>query len=305
VAKTKYFVTGKQHRSAKAMMGEILSRYEGPNGCSLDPAKVQKMLQLILDNKMPVQTKALSQKVPQLREGMFASMKLQVENVRRWNKAYNWGFTDDELCAADTSMIQFSEETMGKSWGKCLLTKTLVPYLDTPFRTFQALTKVMEDEHWTHSEGFDFYKLSEERFRISGVQHQPGLRWEMIDLPGGENWEGGGDNQYQPFSLPPVDQRPNAGILAEAAHSPFWARQLSSFFGVPGVVLTGYEIQVALNEKSWGNPFLTSPDNKGWWRKERFTPHRQGWYMGLTTEAENGNSPLASPILLAQRRAEP
>lgn len=106
----------------------------------------------------------------------------------------------------------------------------------------------MKQEHWL----FDctWFSLLWKQLVVCGAPHEPGLRWEVIDMGGGLDWSQKKEVSWEGLAmhLPPKELMPHAGVLAEIAHSPYWARSLYSFNGIPGIFVPGY-MSVRKNEK--------------------------------------------------------
>lgn len=164
---------------------------------------------------------------------IFLSPGKQIARVRRLNLKRKWGFTDKDFRQAETSIPKWPEDK--------LVAVTLVPYLDDEKmckrikRTFRELWEVAasaQHASWIRGGNTDSDPLR----LLKGATHQPGLRWEVIDL---------GCNRSQP----PVEIRsskssPHAGILAAAMLHPEWVKHMDGD-NVPYVWLPGYEANVA------------------------------------------------------------
>lgn len=165
-------------------------------------------------------------------QGMFVSPETQLANMRSWNLERGWGFIDAYFIEAEAALKDMS-------WPSDRLTAlVLVPYLDTVQRTFDELWAVaagIQPNNWRWEE----LKSGKKNLRLlEGIEHKPGLRWEIIDL--GANWDGQTGRR-------PVDVRDansaHAGVLASAAHFPKWVQSMDGV-KVPYVWLPGYQVTV-------------------------------------------------------------
>lgn len=163
---------------------------------------------------------------------MFVSPETQLANMRSWNLERGWGFIDAYFIEAEAALANVT-------WPSNRLTAlVLVPYLDTVQRTFDELWAVasgIQPNNWRWEE----LKSGKKNLRLlDGIEHKPGLRWEIIDL--GANWD-------RQTGLRPVDVRDttsaHAGILAAAAHFPKWVQAMDGD-KVPYVWLPGYQVTV-------------------------------------------------------------
>jgi hypothetical protein len=79
-----------------------------------------------------------------------------------------------------------------------------------------------------------------ERMRLlEGVEHQPGLQVELIDLGANRDKKNG----IAPESMCDPQTSPHAGILAAAAEDPEWIHQMDGV-NVPYVWIPGYKLGV-------------------------------------------------------------
>lgn len=236
-AKQRYAVSGEEYRSIQARFNEIMRQIENGTGSSLDPQQVLHDLQLTIEHRSATPSTKKGKQMPVLVHGLFSSIAQKIENVMRWNEHCHWGFTEQD----------FKKLPPPPAWpSNRLVTVTLVPYLADPRQTFLCLVKLMRQEFWEFMT--DFYEETLTEVAVTGTEHQPGLKWEVIDMGGGFIWEAFKEGQsertwFHPVTeIPGPDKRPNAGILAEALHSPYWARQMDSWHGTPGVYVPGYAV---------------------------------------------------------------
>jgi hypothetical protein len=213
-------------------MTEIMRRLSG-KGTTLNPQFVLDRLQEMVEagEETPQPSKSKPILMPKLVKGLFSPLNVKLENVRRWNEIRNWGFTESDF-ANLPAPPPYPDNKFG--------TVVLVPYLETPLKTYQELMWAMKYEHWLCDErGFC---LLWDMLVVCGIPHEPGLKWEVIDMAGGVEWKEKNEVGFKghPIKLPPPELMPHAGVLAEMAHSPYWARSLYSFVGVPGVWVPGY-----------------------------------------------------------------
>lgn len=185
---------------------------------------------------------------------LFAPVEAQLALVRKCNAEREWGFTEEDFRHAEHNIPSWPEDR--------LVAVVLVPYLTDKRnregetlmsgiqRTFLELPEVTTTEQkmdwrWRAGEadsGPDHLRLHE------GIQHRPGLRWEVIDL--GANW-----NKEDGLS-PEKARSPrsaHAGILAAAALHPNWVKAMDGK-NVPFVWISGYECSAPEMDKGrlWG-----------------------------------------------------
>lgn len=135
--------------------------------------------------------------------------------VKQWNSERSWGL-DEQLRQLPKAPIVIDR--------KRLTTVVLVPYLDTPQRTFTELWAIAESRY----SGMNHVELGG---RYNGrIKTKPGvvhpsmeLRWEVIDF--------GSDYDNRSPTRPPADytglaQSPSAGVLAAIALFPLWVEAM-------------------------------------------------------------------------------
>lgn len=173
---------------------------------------------------------------PDLIHSMFVSPQTQLANVRSWNLERGWDFIEAHF-------VQAAAELEALTWPSDRLTVlVLVPYLDTVQRTFEelwAVASAAQPNNWR----WDELKSDAEHLRLlEGIEHVPGLRWEVIDL--GANWD-------PREGIRPVDVRAansaHAGVLAAAGHFPKWVQAMDGT-KVPYVWLPGYQVTIPGSE---------------------------------------------------------
>lgn len=143
----------------------------------------------------------------ELVNGLAYAPEVQVKNVRQWNIAYDWGFTEDDFRKLPDSPTNPKAVTV------------LVPYLDSPLATVQGLLCALEtlvplEIHYGVKRS-----LKPERFNLIAESLPRGLRWETIrlDAPMPEPklyWEC-------------VKHLPHAGVLVAMLQCPGWLLQLA------------------------------------------------------------------------------
>ncbi len=180
--------------------------------------------------------------------GLFTKPEDQIKRVRELRLERGWGIPDAWLMEAEKSVPKWPDDR--------LVAVTLVPYLgdekDGPKgveRTFQELWAAAakaQEKSWRW-DGYD--KAGPERLRLlQGVEHKPGLRWEVIDL--------GSNRGKKPVDVRHPERSPNAGILASAALHPEWVRAMDGE-SVPYVWAPGYEVNVSGEDPWQGVPSLS------------------------------------------------
>ncbi len=179
--------------------------------------------------------------------GLFTKPEQQIVRMREWNKQFGWGISDATFSEAERSIPNWPEEK--------LVAVVLVPYLadkkcedetimsgvERTFHELWARAKSEQDANWRW-DGYD--KADSDRLRLlKGVEHEVGLRWEVIDL--------GCQRKKKPCDVRSAKSSPNAGILAAAALHPQWVKSMDGD-KVPYVWLPGYEINVP-DEEPWAD----------------------------------------------------
>ncbi len=171
----------------------------------------------------------MSQDTARLVHGLFTPVEQQIALVRARNVERGWGFMEPD----------FEELAAPPTWPKDRLTAVvLVPYLGDQGevkgvqRTFDELwiwAASRQEDSWR----WDGLKSDPEHLRLlSGIEHKPGLRWEVIDL-----W---GHLDSSPVEVRKSDESPHAGVIAAAALHPNWiAGNFVLYVWIPG-----YEVNV-------------------------------------------------------------
>lgn len=154
--------------------------------------------------------------------GLYVAPEIQIENVRRGNAHWGWGFTDADFAALPPP----------PSWPNRVLTCiVLVPYLETPEQTFRALWEVVS--HSYRSVSTDLPAQCTITLWDNGAHPGRCLRWEVLDL---DMYAGASPDCFN------MIQRPHAGILAAAAHHKRWVYGMNGG-EIPYVWLPGYRLR--------------------------------------------------------------
>ena len=216
----------------------------------LDPKDVLPAFQNIVGNRFGH---------PDLIGGMFTPPADQVKNLRFWNLQQEWGFTEDEILEVEDQLSNFA-------WPNDLLVVlVLVPYLETVERTIDELWALAAVGQ-TASRRAAALKSDSAHLRLNeSLQHERGLRWEVIDL--GSNWDrhAGISPQDVARSGGRHGMLAHVGLLALAAHSPVWVRSMDGEL-VPYVWLAGYDIRLDSSDKDW-----SSYTPRLWWHSATFS----------------------------------
>ena len=184
--------------------------------------------------------------------GLFTRQQEQIDRVREWNKERAWGIPAEAFAEAEKFVPAWPEDE--------LTAVILVPYLDNKknkkseitmtgvertFRELWTCAASEQDKSWCW-DGYD--NAGPERLRLlKGVEHKPGLFWEVINL--------GIDCNRKPEDVRSAERSPHAGILAAAALHPKWVKSMDGY-KVPYVWIPGYEVS-APGEGLWtGAPNL-------------------------------------------------
>ncbi len=177
----------------------------------------------------------------QLIQGYFNKPADQLARVNELRHERGWGILDVWLIEAEKSV---------PTWPKGQLQIVqLVPYLDDVkkgpkgyLRTFHELWQVAAKQQHANWRWDGYDKANPEKLRLlKGIEHKPGLRWEVIDL--------GCNRNEKPMDVRNPDLSPHAGILAAAALHPEWIKAMDGV-NVPYVFVPGYEVSVS-DEDSW------------------------------------------------------
>jgi hypothetical protein len=186
-------------------------------------------------------------KQPQLADGMvgwlreqlapplpelFASLEVQLANVRNWNQMRGWGFTDADFDAIDLTPSSHSG----------LVVDVIAVYLPNQGktsgvqRTFEELWDIassIQPNKWR----YDSLKSDPKHLRLlDGIEHVPGIRRVTLDL--GANWDT--TSGIRPMDVRGKDSA-HAEILAAAAHFPNWVQAMDGE-RVPYVWMPGYQV---------------------------------------------------------------
>ena len=177
--------------------------------------------------------------------GLFVKPEAQIARVRELNLERGWGLIDACFLEAERSIPKWPEDK--------LVVVTLVPYLDDEKkgrkgveRTFHELWEVAASAQHAKWRWDGYDKAGPELLRLlKGIEHKPGLRWEVIDL--------GCQRNEKPMDVRNPEKSPHAGILATAMLHPEWIKAMDGE-NVPYVWAPGYEVNV-----SHGNPWRGVP----------------------------------------------
>ncbi|HWQ99685.1 MAG TPA: hypothetical protein VN397_02445 [Candidatus Methylomirabilis sp.] len=177
--------------------------------------------------------------------GLFTTTAKQIERVREWNKEFGWGISDEAFAEAEKSVPAWPEEK--------LVAVVLVPYLADKAnedetvttgveRTFHELWDVAAKQQHANWRWGGHDKAGPDRLRLlKGIEHKPGLRWEVIDL--------GCQRNEKPMDVRHPEKSPHAGILASAMLHPEWIKAMDGE-NVPYTWAPGYEVNVS-DEGPW------------------------------------------------------
>jgi hypothetical protein len=174
---------------------------------------------------------------------LFASLEVQLANVRRWNAERNWGFTDADFGAIDLTPASHSG----------LVVDVIAVYLPGQGktsgvqRTFEELWDIASSVQ-PHKWRYRALKSDPKHLRLlNGIEHTPGIRRVTLDL--GAYWDT--TNGIRPVDVCGKDSA-HAEILAAAAHFPDWVRAMDGE-RVPNVWLPGYQATMTIpSDEVWG-----------------------------------------------------
>lgn len=182
----------------------------------------------------------------QMAPPLFVSPEVQLANVRQWNDARDWGFTEAD----------FPSVPDGLSLAGALEVLVLAVYLPSKgtgrnhvpshVRTAQALWDIARHRQ-PNSWQWDSLHLDADHLRLlEGIEpsHEPGIRWVMVDL--GAHWNG--QDGIRPCDVRSKDSA-HAEVLAAAAHFPDWVQAMNGT-DVPYVWLPGYQVTLP-GEVAW------------------------------------------------------
>lgn len=296
-----YFVSGDQHRAIEKRMAEVMRRISG-KGTTLNPElvldRLQEMVELSANARQVSQrhTKEMSL----LENDMFVPSYWKIRNVKRWNKERNWGFSEKDFRDLGPAPDYPDDRPFA--------TAVLVPYLDTPRRTVDELRQVLAKEHWqSWLGGLNSYNWQHQELMVCGAPHEPGLRWEVIDMDGGPRFADRSNLQKSgaiPFeaSLLEPGRLPHAGVLAELAHSPYWARSLSSNGGAaPGIWVPGYVMVDTFTHKPDEHAVVGGGEHlyvEAHSQTDSYAPHRESITIDTVLMRGRIGFDLATPVLL-------
>ena len=153
----------------------------------------------------------------------------QLENVVSWNRSYDLRFSSQQIADAERAAKTVPRPNRDK-----MQVAVLVPYLGTVGSTFETLWSVISDSIRT-TRGDNTNSDPDHMQLAPGIEHVPGLRWELVSL-----------GPYKNYRQPPAACRStksaHAAALAAAAHMPDWARTISDK-NQPDLVLAGYQVR--------------------------------------------------------------
>jgi len=173
---------------------------------------------------------------PHLVHGLFVSTKDQVANIQEWNAKRSWGFVEAD----------FTNLPPAPAWPADRLTAVvLVPYLETVQRTLDELWQITGARQKNRWRWEKLLSDVEHLTLLDGVEHKPGLRWEVIDL--GANWDK--KDGIAPATVRSAASSPHAGIIAAGAHFPRWVRAMDRK-NVPYAWAPGYVANIP-KERPW------------------------------------------------------
>ena len=173
--------------------------------------------------------------------GLFVKPEAQIVRINELRQERDWGIPDAWLTEAEKSVPKWPEDK--------LVVVTLVPYLDDEKkgrkgveRTFHELwdgAAKQQHANWRW-DGYD--KAGPDKLRLlKGIEHKPGLRWEVIDM--------GCQCNLKPMDVRNPEKSPHAGVLASAMLHPEWIKSMDGE-NVPYVWAPGYEVNVS-GEHPW------------------------------------------------------
>ncbi len=166
------------------------------------------------------------------RNSLFVSPTTQIGNLKRWNDEFDLGIPKKWFDQLGTP----PPEPNGR-----LVVVTLVPYLkgkrgvSGAQRTFDALWTIAASRQPGSYRGPRMLSDPKHLRLLPGIEHKPGLRWEVIDL--------GANQGKSPADVRDPATSPHAGVLATAAHHPEYV-QSQNGNDVPYLWLPGYQVFV-------------------------------------------------------------
>jgi hypothetical protein len=203
------------------------------------------------------------QPAPSLVHRPFIKPEAQIARVNELRHERGWGISDAWLTKAEKSVPKWPDSR--------LVAVTLVPYLDDVKngpkgveRTFQELWAVAAKQQHASWRWGGYDQAGPERLQLlKGIEHKPGLRWEVIDL--------GCQRNEKPMDVRRPEKSPHAGILASAALHPEWIKAMDGE-NVPHVWVPGYEVNVS-GENPWRRVSRVN-----FYRGDRAIELDCGWY---------------------------
>lgn len=224
-----------------------IARVAGRGNRSYD--RILRSMQDIVDGRFAPDNDDLQQ--------LFISPEDQIQNVRRWNQRYKWGFSEED----------FEQLKPPPSWPTGhLCAIVLVPYLRSRKSTYEGLQKaIYGDGLGGGTYGYTFLSPVGFHDEMKGLDHESddyvrhyggaqlytGLQWRIVSL--------GANRSCRPEDL--EGQTPAAAeILAAAAHFPNWVRAMNGR-DVPVVWLGGYKLMFDCSKLD------------GWWNEGRVGLH--------------------------------
>ena len=167
-------------------------------------------------------------------DARFIEPARQILNLLQWNKKHQWNLDPIQV-------LRMLDSVPAWPW-RSHAAVVLVPYFDTVGETFDRLWMVAARQQRKHIRWVGVDSDASRLRLLEGVEHRPGLRWEVIDLAANWDYEEGVD----PYSVRSAASSPHAGILEAAAHFPKWVRAMDGDM-VPCVWLPGYEATCLAN----------------------------------------------------------
>lgn len=155
---------------------------------------------------------------------MFISQALQLELCQQRNVERNWGFFKKDFTALGVT----------PKWPKDHLCAVVLDVgLDTVEQTFE--------EAWYFATSVQRYSWRDHQVQsdkkhlqlLSGIKHQRGLRWRIVDL--------GVNKDRQPIDVRNPQTSPHSAILWAASYFPKWVQSMNGI-DIPYVLISGYEL---------------------------------------------------------------
>ncbi|MEA2900754.1 MAG: hypothetical protein QOH36_641 [Actinomycetota bacterium] len=172
-------------------------------------------------------------------ERLFIPVADQLANIRRWNAERNWGFTEADFEAVDTTPVVHEKPFVVDVVAVWLPDDDGVDGIRRTFEELWAAASESVPDNWSwrqHLGGPRPVKL------LPGAKHVPGIRRVTLDLAAGwDPIEGARAIEIR------GRQSASAEILAAAAHFPEWIQAMEGV-QVPFVYLGGYVVFHPENE---------------------------------------------------------